>query len=67
MPALPKTVFGITVAADSVLVSGQVATLSEKRFVGDALAAMFPGMNYVDWMTVGSGQFNTSDGTGPGQ
>jgi len=52
MPALPKTVFGLTVASDSVLVSGQVADDSEKQFVNDALASMFPGMTYVDWMTV---------------
>lgn len=60
MPALPKSAFGLTVAADSVLVSGQVGDEAEKQFVNDALSTMFPGMAYVDWLTIDGQQVDGS-------
>lgn len=52
LPVLPETPFGLTIAGDRALVSGQVPSRTAHDALVRALASMLPGMALVDWLTV---------------
>ncbi len=53
-PAIPDSAFGLTVAENAVMVSGDTKSRASHLAVANSLNTMFPDMRIIDWMTVGS-------------
>jgi len=51
-PVIPDSAFGLTVADNAVIVSGDVSSKESHTVLKSALKSMFPDMRIVDWMTV---------------
>ncbi len=51
-PVIPDSAFGLTVADDAVIVSGDVSSKESHTALTSSLKSMFPDMRIVDWMTV---------------
>jgi hypothetical protein len=52
LPVMPESVFGLTVSADGVMVSGQISSARQEHDIERALGSIFPGLRQVNWLTV---------------
>lgn len=53
-PAIPDSAFGLTVADNAVMVSGDAKNKAAHFAVANSLHTMFPDMRIINWMTVGN-------------
>ena len=62
---MPRSVFGLTVADNTVFVTGQVASWAEQQAVVGTLTTMFPEMQLINWLTIADVSFQGSRGLTP--